>query len=51
MTSMSNPFVTDLLDHVQKTVYRSGSWQRKAFRAMSGDEAFDAAWMKDSDPL
>jgi hypothetical protein len=47
----TNQFVTDLLDHVQQAVYRSGSWEREAFRPMFGDEALDAAWMDDSDPL
>ncbi len=47
----ANQFVTDLLDHVQQAVYRSGSWERVAFRGMFGDEALDAAWLEDSDPL
>lgn len=47
----ANQFLTDLLDHVQQAVYRSGSWEREAFRGLYGDEALDAAWRDDSDPL
>lgn len=43
--------VTDLLDHVQQGVYRSGSWERPWLEAITGEEAVAAAYAVDEDRL
>lgn len=44
-------FITKLLDHVQQGVYRSGAWERGWLAQCVGDEAIQAAYLREEDPL
>ena len=43
--------ITNLLDHVQQGVYRSGSWERGWLCQCIGEDAIEAAYRPDDDPI
>lgn len=44
-------FVTELMDHVQQGVYRSGSWERGWLEQAVSDDTIQHTYLAEEDPL